>query len=115
MTTEFKYSLEYGSYYYKINGEIRGMYNEVAILFDAIEEGWILLKHGDPKSVSARAEKMRKAFIFAGLEEDAQQLIVLSGKFPIDKLNRVIQCSGYGKQFYEEITGKKWKLELQKH
>lgn len=73
---------------------------EIAILFD--RPSGVLLNHGAPTSVSAKYAHARQAFQLIGHEDD---LVFLSGKMPVEKINQAITCSGTcNKLFAEELA-----------
>ena len=75
---------------------------EVAILYD--EDGFILLKHGEPSLVRARFIKMKEAFHIGGHSDLASNLKIVQGKFSEEKLNRVLSTTGYLKTFVAEVN-----------
>jgi hypothetical protein len=99
-----RYEYKNGSYYWMDGDKILEMSSEVGILFDVVDDTWVLLRHGDSERVRKFAEGVRRKYISSGLQDFADGLFVISGKFPIDELNHLIHCSGYGRAFYEKVV-----------
>ena len=91
------YVLHYGD-----NEQIIG--EEVAIAFDdpGNDDMMTLLKHGTKENVSAYLDKVIPRYREAGLPEMADQLKMISGKFDVEELNRVIDTTGYLKRFMQK-------------
>ena len=61
-----------------------------------------LHKHGSPEDVSAWAIKARRALTDAGSPDMAKEIVVVSGRIPLDELNRMISTSSYVDRWYEK-------------
>ena len=106
-----QYVLEYGTYVLydlsqepsRLTGKREAILccDEPAIAFD--KESGTLHKHGDVALVTAWAEKARAKFRDGGFPEMADDLVVLSGKFPLEDLNKCLSHSGYCKVLFERM------------
>ncbi len=80
---------------------------EVAVAFtycpdDRSIEG-TLHKHGSPEMANAWAEKTRKKLVDAGHLDMANEIVVVSGKIPLEELNKMIDISGYVGIYYKSV------------
>lgn len=75
--------------------------NEVAIAFD-LESG-TRHKHGDPVLVNAWHQKVSNEYRQAGLAEIADDLVVITGRFPVDEINKCLDISGYVLRMYRRM------------
>lgn len=109
MSRTHEYRIEHGSYYFYADGQMRFMTDEVAILFD--RECGTLLKHGRPELVEAyRDQALQK--VGAAVESGATDLAgadllnsgwtLITGKFPVEELNRCLDTSGYVLRLYQQ-------------
>jgi len=99
-----RYVLRDGFYCLEDDNTVLSKSEEVSILFDTGGIiGWVLLKHGDPERVLAYSQVMTKKYTVFGLGDFIKGLKVMTGKFPVDELNHLINSSGYGKIFYEKM------------
>lgn len=92
--------------YYLMDGEevIAEPLDEVAIAFSTPNfEGdfFTLHKHGDVKNVEAWADNARSSFRKSGFDDMAEAIVVLSGKFDVDQLNRALDTTGYISRFLD--------------
>jgi len=69
------------------------MSDEIAISFSFNSEFTVMHKHGSPELVEKWADETRKKYIAGGLDDMAQEITVISGKFPLEDLNWLIQNS----------------------
>jgi hypothetical protein len=88
------YSLQNNSYYYQSPGDASSAYigEEVAVVFST--KTWEVLTHGHPLPI----------ITWAGMEaakskELGKYITVISGKIPVDDLNKIITVSGAIKHF----------------
>jgi len=79
--------------------------DEVAIAFD--KETWTLHKHGRKEYVEKWFNKTIKIFKKAGFIDMANNMVMISGKFPVEELNRCLDTTGY-----IQIMCKKLKLKV---
>lgn len=99
----YHYELRNGSYYLlgdEINRltndhEILSMSDEVAICFSMDNGMTCLHKHGSPEKVNKWYEETRKKYIAHGLRHEADSLLIISGKFPVEELNKMLDITGY--------------------
>ncbi len=92
---------------YRLDGELYALYwgdeclfetEVVAVLVDT--HSGSMLKHGQPGVVEAYFHSMRTAYLTQGFTEQASSLVVMSGKFDIEDLNKMIAITGYAGQLY---------------
>lgn len=104
------YKLMHGSYYLTDESKINPITNqpnvvlmtdEVALAID-IAEG-VLHKHGIPENVSSWNAVASKKMRDAGMDEWADNLVVVTGAFPVEEINKCLEISGYAKVFYEKL------------
>lgn len=98
---QFRYSLEYGSYYlyadYPDHNAVVLVTDQVAMAYDP--DTFTLLKHGSPSKVEEWAEAGRNY----GLEFN---IITFSKDFPVEEINKVLSTSGYLKYVINEPANK---------
>ena len=82
--------------------DILFMTDKVAIAFD-LETG-TLHKHGSLEIVNQSAEDAREIYRQVGLEDMSNDIIVMSGDFPVEEINKCISTSGYCKRLYEKLS-----------
>lgn len=96
---EFYYEKKHGSFHYYTKYEncepqLQFHTPEVAIAFD--KRDFVLHKHGRKESVAKWAEEARAKYTEAGLDEIAQDIVVISSdKWKVEDLQRIINSSGY--------------------
>jgi len=95
---DVEYKLEDGAYALYWRGERLLVTNEVSVLID-LDTG-SHLKHGIPAIVEERYRSLRKALQDGGLEKEAQDLVVITGKFELEDLNKMVSICGYAGLFY---------------
>lgn len=103
----YEYQLAYGTYYLvdkRTQEKLYGM-DEVAICFSCgfVEDGQILLlKHGSPENVQKYFKEKVSAY-----ESLGARLRVVTGKFPVDELNKILSTTGYLERFLKKynLTG----------
>jgi hypothetical protein len=91
-----------GSFYVLHDGDepIGKPTEEIAIAFD--RETGTLQKHGEPAYVTYWVADAQKRLRFLD-PQMADDLIAVSGRFPVDEINRCISTSGYAKRFHEKL------------
>ena len=79
------------------NGDILSRNDEIAIAFtiDLDDQMWTLHKHGNKERVEKWMDMTHRKFMDAGHADLARELRVVSGKFPVEELNRCIDTTGY--------------------
>lgn len=99
------YTLNCGQYVIAEDGKPAGpLLDEVALAIDA-DEGH-LLKHGKPDMVVAWAERMRSQLSAAGMQDWSEGILCITGRFPLDELNRCLECSTYAGVLLEKVRAK---------
>lgn len=98
---EFYYDIQDGNYiWHRGQDDASSIGPEIAVLID--KNDGTLLKHGTPKLVQEIYSRLSKAFGEIG---ESDSLLILTGRVPLDKINRVISCSGTcHKVFADEIA-----------
>jgi hypothetical protein len=99
-----KYSVEHGSYYLKDGENILFCGQEIALAVSVDSEDPSMVtrhKHGDPKLVQKWAATHILALRQGGLDEMADEMKVITGQFPVDEINEMLECSGRTRKFYE--------------
>jgi hypothetical protein len=81
--------------------EVILMTKEVSLAFD--KESGVLHKHGNPELVEAWANNAKKSFRDGGFTEMAEDIIVMSGKFPVEELNKCLNYTGYSLILYKKL------------
>lgn len=93
----YHYEFSNGSYYLKDEcGDIIRMSDEVSICFSMIDEDHVVMhKHGSPEGVTKWYDETRKRYIEAGLNKEARELGVITGKFDVVELNKILDICDY--------------------
>lgn len=78
--------------------------DEVAIAFSKDEEIWTLHKHGRKEYIEEWFGRIIKIYRDADI---ANNMVMISGKFPVEELNRCLDIAGYVK-----VMCKKLKLKI---
>lgn len=100
----YKYVYEDGEYLLKDGDETLYRSDEIAIAFSKDKEGmWTLHKHGSKEHVQEWFDKITKIYRQAGHNDIADEMVMISGKFPIEEVNKCINTSGYVKIMYEKL------------
>jgi len=82
-----------------------GPYDEISICFD--KESGTLQKHGSPSDVEAWRKKAADKLLAAGFDEMAANLICVTGRFPLEELNKCLSNSMYINLFYRKLLAGK--------
>jgi hypothetical protein len=103
------YELYMGTYYLMEEKRIIHGCDEVAIAFTKEQDGtYILMKHGDPELVKKWVNRTREVYTDLGVPYSPYSdgyipdLYMITGKFPVEDLNRIIDTSGWIKYFLEK-------------
>lgn len=75
--------------------------DEIALAID-VEDG-ILHKHGPADKVSAWHAHTTQKLRAAGADEFAEHLVVVTGRFPVEEVNRCIANMTYAGHFYRRL------------
>lgn len=100
----YHYRLIEGSYFLYDGDTLLTGQDEVAICFSHDGDLYTLHKHGDPKWVNKWAEDTKKKYLDNGLADLAGELTVISGKFPIEELNKMLDITGYIGTFLKKFN-----------
>jgi hypothetical protein len=73
----------------------------VALAFD--RDTGELLSHGEPARVQMWATLTVKRLAHSFHFEEADKLVVITGRLPVSQLNRCLQEYGYSKEFYARL------------
>lgn len=76
--------------------------DEVAIALD--KDSGTLHKHGSPEYVEKWSKAARMKYQSCGCNDMATQLVVISGRFSLEDLNRCISISGYAGKLYKRLA-----------
>lgn len=99
---EYHYELNCSQYVLmKGNERLYGPYDQISIGID--KESVVLLKHGEPGMVKNWYKSHVKAYRDAGFDDMANDLIVITGRFPLEDLNNWINNSGSIKSFLKHL------------
>lgn len=99
---DFGYKLNDGQYVlYDGEDPIGPCLEEVAIALD--KASGTLHKHGDPALVAKWFQHTQAKFRAAGFDDIADDLVVISGRFALEDLNRCISTSGYAGRLYQRL------------
>lgn len=98
-------------YCYKLNGgqyvlhdgadPIGPLLEEVSLCFD--KESGTLHKHGTPEFVAKWHADAQAKFRSARADSMADELVVITGRFALEDLNRCLSTSGYVARFYQKL------------
>jgi len=97
------YELYMGTYYLMDGKTILHACDEVAIAFSKEENDvYILHKHGSPELVKNWIDNTRQIYKENGFDDIAMSLYMISGKFPVEDLNRILDTAGWVGYFLEK-------------
>ncbi|GBG14586.1 uncharacterized protein NMK_2185 [Novimethylophilus kurashikiensis] len=100
--SDYCYKLNCGQYVlHEGDDPIGAVMDEVSICFD--KESGTLHKHGRPELVQDWHAKAQAKYREAGFDEMADELIVITGRFALEDLNRCLSTSGYVGVFYNRL------------
>lgn len=86
---------------FKGDQPVSKLLQEVSLAFD--KEAGVLMKHGSKEMVSTWLVDAQAKFRNGGHPELAEQLIMVTGRFPVDELNKCISISGYVGRFWQKL------------
>lgn len=85
--------------------------DEVAIALNS--DGGFLVKHGHPRRVQAYVADTKARLRAAGCTEMSDALVCITGRLPVEVLNRCLEVSGFAGHVYREaIAGRLPQLSL---
>lgn len=109
---DLQYQLKAGSYYLydmrdapsAVTGERRFKLKTdmVAIAFDA-HTGKVH-QHGNPTRIQSWATMTRRRLRAAGAQEEANDIVVVSGPLPVEELNKCLWISGYVRRMFQRLA-----------
>jgi hypothetical protein len=79
--------------------------NEVGVVYD--NHSGILLKHGPLEKVKAWKDRAIEKYCSSGYFVNIENLVMSSGVFNADQMNRMIDLDGYAKSFHERMESEK--------
>ena len=112
VSMSYSYSLNAGQYVL-MDGDspIGRVLDEVSIALDKAEG--TLHKHGSPESVQRWHVDAQKKLRAGGANDMADNLVVLTGRFPLDELNKCLSNMGYaGRLYLKAVAGELKQLPL---
>ena len=109
---DLQYQLKAGSYYLydmrdqpsAVTGERRFKLktDSIAIAFD--RQTGEVHKHGNPLRIQSWALTMRRRLRSAGLWDEADDIVVVSGPFPVDEINKCLWMRGYCRRLLQRLA-----------
>lgn len=98
----YRYALNCGQYVLHQDDKPIGRPLDELALCLSREDG-ILHKHGAKEAVHAWAETMRSRYRRVGANDLAEDIVVVSGRFPLAEINRCIESITYSGTFYVRL------------
>lgn len=99
---EYNYQLNCGQYVLHLGDKpVGAVMDEVSIAFD--RESGTMHKHGKPESVQAWLAQAQKKLRSAGAYDMANDLVIITGKFPLQELNNCLTTSGYVMRMVDQL------------
>lgn len=112
MTMNLQYQLKAGSYYLydmrdtpsAVTGERRFKLKTdlLAIAFD--NHTGEVHQHGTPSRIQSWASNTRRRLRAAGLWQEAEDIIVISGPFPVEEINKCLWIKGYCRRLLQRLS-----------
>lgn len=109
---QLQYELKSGSYYLYDLGEapsaVTGLRrfklktDLLAVAFDA--DTGELHQHGTPTRIQSWAMNQRRRLRAAGQLQKARGLVVISGPFPVEEINKCLRVDGYVRRMFERLA-----------
>ena len=109
---DLQYQLKSGSYYLydmrdkpsAVTGErrFRLKTESLAIAFN-LHTGE-LHEHGTPSRIQSWANNTRRRLRAAGQWQDAEDIVVISGPFPVDEINKCLWIKGYCRRMFQRLA-----------
>lgn len=99
MERSYHYRLLDGEYCLFYGDELQRRMPEVSICYSKTTFGanilYVLHKHGSPDMIKQWHENTVKKYAASGFQEEIESMGVITGKYPIEELNRMLDTSGY--------------------
>ncbi|GEM_PF-204155 len=112
MTMNLQYQLKAGSYYLydmrdkpsAVTGERRFKLKTdlLAIAFD--NHTGEVHQHGTPSRIQSWAANTRRRLRAKGLWQEAEDIIVISGPFPVEEINKCLWMKGYCRRLLQRLS-----------
>ncbi|KVP16772.1 hypothetical protein [Burkholderia ubonensis] len=102
---ETVYTIENGVYVMSLGNKRIVVGPEVAILFD--QKSSLVLKHGAPARVQDDADTTRRRLTEEGFHALAEDLVVITGAFDLEELNKVMSGTNYIGLFYQNLLAER--------
>ena len=109
---DLQYQLKAGSYYLydmrdtpsAVPGERRFKLKTdlVAIAFD-VHTGHVH-QHGNPMRIQSWATMTRRRLRAAGAQQEANDIVVVSGPLPVEELNKCLWITGYVRRMFQRLA-----------
>ncbi len=100
MTLEYR--LLANQYHLHDNGKPSGRaMPQISLAFD--REKGTLYKHGEPAMVQTWARLALSRMVGGEQHEAAQNLVVVTGRLPLDEVNLCLSSKVYAREFYERL------------
>ena len=113
---EYTYKIEGNEYVLYHGNEVvsRNDYG-VALCYNLDGECSGILKHGNKKTVEEYFKKNFSKLMDSGLIEMAQNLKYISGRLPVDEVNKAISITGYINKLHQKIMNNEIQVENSVH
>lgn len=99
----YEYTLNCGQYVLTKDGmPITAVQDTLSFVID--KENGIRHKYGEPAVVETWYLKAVNGFKEAGHPDLAESLVLINGRFPLEEVNKLLNCSGYAEVFYRKLT-----------
>ena len=112
-------------YFYKIEGNEYVLYHgdkvvsrndyAIALCYNLDGEFSGILKYGNKKTVETYFKKNFSKLMNSGLTEMAQNLKFISGRLPVDEVNKAISITGYISKLHQKIINNEIQVEHSVH
>jgi hypothetical protein len=74
---------------------------QLSLAFD--RDNGTVYKHGEPAMVQTWAHLMLKRMVNGHMHDDAQNLVVVTGRWPLDEVNRCLENPSYAAEFFTRL------------
>lgn len=93
----FKFTKDFGSYYFWCDEELVYMSDTIAIAFTIDGKSLTFHKHGNPEFVHGWAKEFKEKFNKAGYDYADDIRVIESNNWDVEDLNKIINITGYMK------------------
>jgi len=101
----YKYAITKNGDFFSYKGK------EISLVFTCDGEEIILQKHGNKESIENWSKDFKNKMNAAGFNQIADGLQIITGQFPLDEINWLLDCTSYAKTFYEKVMSCKMHIE----